>query len=58
MKKIKLLRNVFIKDFSYFYHNVFRIGSVIEPKKLTGRTNDRTDDVINIYFIILYIIKN
>ena len=49
--------------------NVFIIELVIEPKKLSvhssrftdqtgGRTGSRTGNVINIYFIILYIIKN
>ena len=35
--------------------NVFRIKSIIESKKLSihgsNRTDDRTGDVINIYFI-------
>ena len=44
--------------------NVFRTGPVIEPEKLPVHRSDRrsnryrTGDVINIYFIILYIIKN
>ena len=49
----------------YIIINVFRIGSVIKPEKLLitvywldQRSNrGRTGTVINLYFIILYIIK-
>ena len=40
--------------------NVFRIELVRKDvgSRFTGWIGDRTSDIINIYFIILYIIKN
>ena len=36
--------------------NVFRIEKIIDSRFI-GQTGGQTSDVINIYFIILYIIK-